>query len=55
VVPMALMALLSVGMQLMSTHHQEVVHVPALLTVAACFLLVAAVRGLAALLPRRAR
>jgi hypothetical protein len=58
VVPMALMALLSVGMQLMSTHHQEDVHVPALVTVAASCLAVAAVRGRcswAAPLPRRAR
>jgi hypothetical protein len=52
---MALMALLSVGMQLMSTHHQEVVHVPALLTVAASCLVAVAVWVLAALLPRRTR
>jgi hypothetical protein len=35
---MPIMSLLSVGMQLMPTHHQEPVHVPALFTVAACFL-----------------
>jgi hypothetical protein len=52
---MALMALLSVTTQLTTAHHQEAIHVPALLTVAASFLVVAGVRGLVALLPQRAR
>jgi hypothetical protein len=52
---MGVMSLLSAGMQLMTTHHQEVIHVPALLTVAASFLVLLAVRGPAALPPRRAR
>ena len=52
VVSMLLMSLLSVGMQLGTAHYQEHFHVPALITVAASFLVVAGVRGLAALLPR---
>jgi hypothetical protein len=51
--PMVLMSLGSVQVQLTTAHHQEDIHVAALTTVAASFLIVLAVRLLAGLLPRR--